>query len=313
MYASSTSQTDVYGSGYSIVDVGSRYVLSINQGTGSTIAVTRAGYDLSDGSLISSGESLVVSFSANTGYNLGIHTVNSITFTSGDTHSVSGDVSVVSTANAIEYSLSISQGANTIISVNRTSSPYGGGAEGYLGNGSVLYYGDSLSVIYSVSTGYTIDTHTVNNVSFISGSVYTVSSTITVVTTATLNTYSITSTIGEHMSLVIQRISSPLGRATLGVISNNSTIYHGDELRIEAVPSSGYGVDSLTVNNNVVSSPYTIIVVSPLVIAVLAAALGFVHIDSGASIDKYKIVIDSGSAMEQYRAMIDTGSEIVPY
>ena len=314
MYSSDEYQTEVSGSGSTTVTVGSRFVLSINQGSGSTISVTRSGTALSNGDIISSGEYLVISFATATGYYLTSHKVNNSDFTSGNTHSVSSNVTVVSTAAVISYSLTISQGNNTSISVNRTESPYGGGAQGYLNNGATLYYGDKLSMSYAVDTGYTIETHTINGESFDSGTVYIVYQAVTVATTSTLNTYAVSTSIGEHMDLLIMRTASPLGGGETGKINNTgATVFHGDVLVITALPSSGYGTELMTVNNSSVSSPHTITVVSSLSIVVIAAALGFVHIDSGASIEKYKIVIDSGSSMEQYRAMIDTGSQIVPY
>lgn len=309
-----TYQTNISAKGSNTVTVGSRYSLSINQGTGSIVSVTRGSESLSDGSLISNGESLRVTFTATLGYSLTSHTVNGTEFVSGNTYSVSGNVSVISTATALSYVLTISQGSNTSVSVNRTESLYGGGNQGYLNNGAIIYYGDKLSISYSGNTGYTVTTHTINDGSFDSGIEYTVYQAITITTGATLNRYPISTSIGEHMDLSIVRTASPLGEGEIGRIANTgSTVFYGDVLVITAIPSSGYGIESMTINESLVSSPYTVTVVSPLSIVVIAAALGFVYIDSGSSIEKYKIVIDSGSVMNQYRAMIDTGSEIVPY
>lgn len=316
LWSGSTSQTAVVGSRSIDKEVGGRYTLSITQGVGSTITVkNRLGTQLSDGAILSLGSQLYIMFSIDTPYILNTHTVNGVEYEGSQysTYTVEGDVSVVTTTSVKSYSLILQQGNNTLISVNRTSSPYGGGAEGYIDSNTALYYGDRIAISYTVFTGYTIDTHTVNDTEFVSNTSYVISSSITVITTATLNTYSITSIIGDHIGLVIQRISSPLGGGSIGIISNNSTVYHGDELTITATPNSGYGIESLSVNGSSVTSPYTITVVSFITIIVIATALGFVHIDSGSAIEKYKILIDSGSAMEQYRAMIDTGSEIVPY
>ena len=156
--------------------------------------------------------------------------------------------------------------------------------------------------------------HTVNGSNFDSGLVITVADSIAVVTAATLNTYTVSVDMGEHLSLSVQRTSSPLGNGKTGAISlSDDTIYHGDVLVIAALPSSGYGIDSMTVNGNPVSSPYKVTIVSSLIIVILEKALGFLYIDSGSAIEKYKIIIDSGSALDQYRAMIDIGSAIVPY
>lgn len=82
------------------------------------------------------------------------------------------------------YSLSISAGSNTSVTVNRTSSPNQGASTGTLSSGSVIYYGDVLTISYSVSSGYKISTHTVNGTTFTSGQSFTVTSAISVVTTA---------------------------------------------------------------------------------------------------------------------------------
>lgn len=82
------------------------------------------------------------------------------------------------------YSLSISAGANTTVTVNRTSSPNQHASTGTLSSGSVVYYGDVLTISYSVSSGYKISTSTVNGTTFSSGASFTVTSAISVVTSA---------------------------------------------------------------------------------------------------------------------------------
>lgn len=82
------------------------------------------------------------------------------------------------------YSLSISAGSNTSVSVERTSSPNQHSSTGKLSSGSVVYYGDVLKITASASSGYKLSTFTVNGTSFTSGNTITVSSAINVVTTA---------------------------------------------------------------------------------------------------------------------------------
>lgn len=84
-------------------EVGTTYTLSISEGTGSTITVNRNNTSLKDGAIIIDGESLTIIFGAEEGYALNKHTVNGETFVSGDTYTVTGDVSVESTAMATEY------------------------------------------------------------------------------------------------------------------------------------------------------------------------------------------------------------------
>lgn len=159
------------------------YTLSVSAGTGSSITVTRGATTLSNGSTIYYGDTLTVTFAANTGYNLGTHTVNGSTFTSGGTHTVSGAVSVVSTATLKTYSLSITTNQGVTLNVIRTASPIGGGANGLLSNGATLYHNDVLSVSYTLAGGYQLDTATVNG-SAVSSDPYTVTSNMTVIVTA---------------------------------------------------------------------------------------------------------------------------------
>ena len=86
------------------------------------------------------------------------------------------------------YSLSISAGTNTSVTVTRTSSPNQGASTGTLSSGSIVYYGDVLTISYSVSSGYKISTSTVNGTTFSSGASFTVTSAISVVTTAIAST-----------------------------------------------------------------------------------------------------------------------------
>lgn len=80
------------------------------------------------------------------------------------------------------YTLSLSAGEGTSISVSRTSSP--SGSTGALSNGATLYTGDVLKIITSVSAGYEITKQTVNGSAFSSGVSYNVSSNVTIVTVA---------------------------------------------------------------------------------------------------------------------------------
>lgn len=81
------------------------------------------------------------------------------------------------------YALSISKDTGSTITVNRTSSPKGGGATGNLSNGAKVYYSDVLKITFGAESGYEIDTHTVNGTAFTSGSNHIVTSNVTVIAT----------------------------------------------------------------------------------------------------------------------------------
>lgn len=88
------------------------------------------------------------------------------------------------TTPMLPYTLSISQGSNTTVTVNRTSSPNAGAATGALTNGAAIYDGDVLKITFTASSGYNVSTHTVNGATFTSDGSYTVTSNVSVVSTA---------------------------------------------------------------------------------------------------------------------------------
>ena len=82
------------------------------------------------------------------------------------------------------YSLSISVGANTSVTVTRDSSPNQHASTGTLTSGSVVYYGDVIRINLSVSSGYKIKTSTINGTTFSNGQTFVVTSAISIVTVA---------------------------------------------------------------------------------------------------------------------------------
>lgn len=259
------------------------YTLSISAGTGSSITVNRTSSpngggstgNLSNGAILYYGDLLTISYSTSTGYNIGTHTVNGTSFTSGTQYTVSGDISVVTTASVKTYSLSISQGTGTTITVNRTASSYGGGNTGNLANNATLYYGDSLTISYSTGAAYNIGVHTVNSTTFNSGATYTVSSNISVVTTSSVKTYQLSISAGSNTSVTVNRTQSSYGGGSTGNLSNNATLYYGDKLTISYSVSSGYNISTHTVNGSTFTSgsQYTVSSnISVVTTAVVAAS-----------------------------------------
>lgn len=296
------------------------FPLSISQGSNTSVVVNRTSSPLGgstgrlyNGATLYKGDIISVSFSAANGCELTTHTVNGASVASGSTYEVTAAVSVVTRARVNSFTLSIDVDSNTNLTVNRTSSPLQGASQGYLSNGATIYYGDVLNIVFSAKTGYTIGTHTKNGTTFSSGEAHTVTAAIALVLSSTLNTYSFDKTVSVGLSVVVTRTSSPLGGGATGVFTGD-TLYHGDVLSINASANAGYSIETMSINGSqYYDNPHEITVVSAIALSILSKALGFVHIDSGATIEKYKILIDTGSRFEQYRTMIDTGSAIVPY
>ena len=69
------------------------------------------------------------------------------------------------------YTLSVSAGTGSSITVNRTASGYAG--TGNIASGTRLYYGDSLKITFSPNTNYKLLTTKVNNADFTSGNTHT--------------------------------------------------------------------------------------------------------------------------------------------
>ena len=168
------------------------YILSIDAGVGSSVVVYRQSSNggltgnLSNGATIYYSDVLKISFSANTGYDLDTHTVNDSTFTSENTYTATGAVTVVSTALVKSYTLSISVDDNAIVTVSRTSSPLKDAATGSISNGEAIYYSDVLKISFSANAGYEIVTHTVNGSELAFGDSYTVNSNVLVAATTKL-------------------------------------------------------------------------------------------------------------------------------
>lgn len=69
--------------------------------------------------------------------------------------------------DAITYPLSLTSSDNgVVVNVLRTASPYAGGPTGLLNDGDTLYYGDVLSITFSISEGYQKRSATVNGTDF---------------------------------------------------------------------------------------------------------------------------------------------------
>lgn len=110
--------------------------------------------------------------------------------------------------------LSINAGANTSVSVNRTSSTYSN--TGTVSAGTSLYYGDALKIIFTPAANYTIATHTVNGNAFTSGNTFSpVTGNVSIVATA--------QALGSTVSATNANIGST---STITVSKYNSSYYH---------------------------------------------------------------------------------------
>ena len=214
------------------------YTLSISAGTGSTVTVKRGGETLTNGATICYSDALQITFGAQTGYTLGTHTVNGSTFASGGTYTVTGAVSVAATATRRTYTLSISAGTGSAVTVKQ------GGTT--LTNGATISYGDVLTIFFTTQTGYTLGTHTVNGSTFASGETYTVTGAVTVVSTATQTVFTLNISQGQNSTITVKRGSQTL--------TNGSPITYGDVLTISFAAATGYYLSETAVNGSTFAS-----------------------------------------------------------
>ncbi len=169
------------------------------------------------------------------------------------------------------YKLTISQGSGSTISVNRTSSPIGGGSTGALSNNATIYYNDVLAISISANTGYDIGTHTVNGSNWTSGN-HTVKGATSVVSTATKKTFKLTITQGSKSTATVNRTESPIGGASTGNLSTNATLYYNDKLKVTFSASGGYHVTTHTVNGSTFTSGNTHTATAAVAVVSAAAA-----------------------------------------
>ena len=250
-FSNGTSQVTIRGSSSTTAVSATTYALTISQGSNTSITVKRGSSTLSSGAILLAGDSLVITFGMSTGYTLTTHTVNGNTFTSGNSYSVSGNVTVKSAATLATYTLTINQGTGTIISVKKGSTT--------LNNGATISYGDSLIISISAKTGYNLGTHTVNGSNFTSGT-YSVTGAVTVVSTANVKSFVISIPTVSNCTFSVIRTSSPLQSAGTGPLSNGDKIYYNDVISITANSAAGYGISSLTVNETSFENGASIIV-----------------------------------------------------
>ena len=115
----------------------------------------------------------------------------------------------INLTNITTYTLSVSAGTGSSVTVNRTSSGYGG--TGNISSGTRLYYGDKLKITFTPSTNYAISTHTVNGSIFTSGNTHTVSGNVSVVATAQVLASSVGATaanIGSVSTITVTKYST---------------------------------------------------------------------------------------------------------
>lgn len=152
------------------------------------------------------------------------------------------------------YNVSWNTGTGYNIAVSRTSSPYANAATGALKSGDVIYYGDVLSITYTASTGYTINSKGKTSIT-VTGNV----TASDIYCTASVNQYKATWSGGTGYTITVKRTSSPLKGAEVKTLSSGDAVYYGDVLSVTYTKADYYTITShgsatITVTENVTSS-----------------------------------------------------------
>lgn len=160
----------------------------------------------------------------------------------------------------VSHTLTITKdtGVSTI-TVTRNTSPYGGGATGALSTGDTIYYGDTLSVSATPSTGYRMDSGSAD------GGTYTYDITvgeddITVEPECSVRSFTATLNGNSHSTISLVVVSSPLNgtvktydyAATL-----SPTVYYNDVVYYVVKADSGYKIAILHYSSDHETQWYT--------------------------------------------------------
>ena len=121
-----------------------------------TVAYTVDGYAVEAGTgVLTYGDSLTITVTANTGYEITTFTVNGEAGTSGSAFTVTDDIAVVVTAALQTFNLTETVGDNCTVA-------YTIGGETVSAGTDVLTYGDTLVTTVTFAEGYVVDTFTIN-------------------------------------------------------------------------------------------------------------------------------------------------------
>lgn len=143
----------------------SKFVLSTSEGDGSSIAVSRTSSavattgDLVDGDTIYTDDTLKISFAPDDNYAITTSTVNGVPFISGNTHTVTSDVIVASTAmpqKSLIAATDANVGSTSMITVTRYNSAYTHTIEySFAGASDVICeMSDQTSIAWTVPTSF---------------------------------------------------------------------------------------------------------------------------------------------------------------
>lgn len=264
--------TDGYPTNYTLSGT-AKYTLSVSAGTGSSITVNRtlssvglATGNLSNGATIYKDDKLKITFSPNTNYKLLTTKVNNANFTSGNTHTVAGNVSVTSTAQVLASAVGATDaniGSTSTITVTKYSTSYYhslqysfGSLSGYITSSGGVSTTESkfsgTSVSFSVPTTFYAQIPNANTgTCTITCRTYSSSSSTTVLGNATTCTFTATAT------------GSPTVSGTVVDTNTTTVALTGDSSKLIRYASKAVATISATAKNSASISSKLINSVAP--------------------------------------------------
>lgn len=263
--------------------------LTISADTGAIISIIRTGspiggapvnVELSTGDPVYYNDALTLSFSAETGYDLGVCRANGVVVQSGSYSAPDDDLLISAAATVQQFLLDLTTNTGAIITVTRTSSPKQGAARGPLVDGDTVYYSDVLTVAFSAETGYAITEKTINGSAAAASSVsHTVTGAVNAVAVAAVRSFRLTLSAGTGAVIEVERLSSPKQGAPSGALADGDTVYYSDELSVVFYAESGYTLATKMINNVIVqaSANHTV--------------TGAVNCSASATLNRYRLSI----------------------
>lgn len=270
------------------------YTLTIDQGPNSTIKVLRNGSTLSNGATVYYGDQLAITMTANSGYHLTTATVSGAT-ASGGYYVVGGNVTVTTVAAGNYKTLRILTAEGVSVSVTRDGVSLSDNAD--------IAVDDVLTIIATAATGYENATVTVTGATK-DGNEYTVTDNVTVTPSATKQSFTLAVSPATGSSISVMRGSEEL--------HDGDTIYYGDALVISAVPDSGYGILTLTVNGSPFANGATHVVSAAVTVVTTTEELVGAYLKLATGWARYAAYIFS-NAWNRYVPHIKTTTGWVKY
>ena len=169
------------------------------------------------------------------------------------------------------FPLTIQAGANSTVTVNRTSSPNQHASTGNITSGGLVYYGDTLTITATPASGYKLTKFTINGTEHASGQTSAVSQTITVtgavsVVTATQSAKSWHTAWSGSYTLTTKAMMLSFVNGT--PITLNRTYVNQGNIRITGYSS----VDTTTRTQQMTKSQYYTTWGSAIAVAVIEAS-----------------------------------------